>query len=72
MGAGLATVVDDRTRQWLITARGGGRLGCVVVGRRGPEEVAARDIDGGSGVGAPRRWQPETSTVAWVRTAARR
>jgi hypothetical protein len=53
-------------RQW-ATELGNGRSGGVVAGRQGPEEVAARDVDGGPGVGDPRRWRPETSTVAWRR-----
>jgi hypothetical protein len=49
MGAHMAVVVDDRARQRLVVARGGGRPGGVVAGRRGPEEVAAQDVDVGSG-----------------------
>jgi hypothetical protein len=41
MGAGLVVVVDDRARQRLVTARGDGRLGSMVVRSQGPEEVVA-------------------------------
>jgi hypothetical protein len=53
-----------------MTEPGSAWSGDMVAGRLRPEEVVARDVDDGPGVGDPRRWWPETSTVAQARMMA--